>query len=318
MKMRVDEFSIGFGPAIYSKKKGETLYSLRMIPLGGFNKIAGMTVTETQEENVPRDRAFVYKSALAKGIVISAGAIMNFVLAGILFIAFFFTQGIAEPNEDSVVGNVLPSTPAAQVNLKAGDKITQIGNHPITKWIEISEVLQEFSDKTVPIKIMRGKIETEVFIRPVINEQKRAVIGITPEVRLREVGMREAMVLSTQKVAFTLEEMAKGIWEILTGKALVSNLAGPVGIAHLAGDVAATGIWNLVWFTGVLSLNLGLINLLPIPVLDGGHLIIILIEGITKKKLPDKAIYYVQMIGIVLLGSVFLWTTGNDIIKMFR
>lgn len=315
--MRVDEFAIGFGSALWSRRKGETLYSLRAVPLGGYNKIAGMTEEEANEENVPRDRAFVYKPLWARFVVIAAGATMNFVLAILLFIGVFAFRGIDTINEEPVIGRLLPNTPAAVSMLRPGDRIVEIQGTKINKWTDISPRMQELGGQTVNVTVSRNGELHRIELVPKIDNN-RVMLGITPEIMTREVGIGESIVLGTDRALLMLKQMLIGLGMLVTGNAPAADLAGPVGIAQMAGTVARTGIWNLLIFTGILSLNLGLINLLPVPVLDGGHLVLILLEALRGKKLPDKALYYIQMVGIAMLATVFLWATGNDILRFLK
>lgn len=315
--MRVDEFAIGFGPKIWSKQVGETLYSLRIIPLGGFNSIAGMTEADAEENHVPRERAFIYRSIPARLLVLVAGAAMNFVLAVVILFGVFSVQGVTEPNPAPVIGQVLPNAPVSSQQLQAGDRIISIDGKSVRQWTDISPLVQQASGDSLQVEVARADGHLNLEIQPT-KEGERKVLGITPQILQRQVSVTEAMSYSVQRSYQMLKQMWLGLAGIVAGKQSAGQLAGPVGIAQMAGAVAETGFINLLLFTAMLSLNLGLINLLPVPLLDGGRVLLTLIEGIIGRRIPEKAENVIQFTGLVLLAAVFLWATGNDILRFLR
>ena len=150
------------------------------------------------------------------------------------------------------------------------------------------------------------------------SDNGRVVLGILPVIETRPVGLLESVQYGAERSWNLTAQMWKGIGQLITGKVSGSELAGPVGIAQMAGNIARTGFANLLMFTAVLSLNLGLLNLLPVPLLDGGHLLLIVVEGIIGKKLPPKYLYYIQMTGMLLLGALFIYATSNDILRFLK
>lgn len=309
--MRVDEFAIGFGPAIAKKRKGETLYSIRAIPLGGYNKIAGMDPEEPLD-----DRSFLNKTVWKRFIVIAAGAVFNFLLAIVIFFMIYAVNGIQTPSMEPVVGNMMSNSPAMTAHMTVNDRIVSINGKPVNEWTDISKSLQGTANTLVPIVVNRDGVNQELTVIPeAVGNDGRAVIGINPVMNSMPLNVAEAVVQSLHTTGFVLVSMVDGIWSMITGHTN-AELAGPIGVAQMAGQVAESGFANLLQFTALLSLNLGVINLLPIPALDGGHLIVLIIEGITRRRLPAKALQYIQMTGIVILLALFVYATTHDISRL--
>ena len=309
--MRVDEFAIGFGPAIAKKRKGETLYSIRAIPLGGYNKIAGMDPEEPLD-----DRSFLNKPVWKRFIVIAAGAVFNFLLAIVIFFMIYAVNGIQTPSMEPVVGNMMSNSPAMTAHMTVNDRIVSINGKPVNEWTDISKSLQGTANTLVPIVVNRDGVNQELTVIPeAVGNEGRAVIGINPVMNSMPLNVAEAVVQSLHTTGFVLVSMVDGIWSMITGHTN-AELAGPIGVAQMAGQVAESGFANLLPFTALLSLNLGVINLLPIPALDGGHLIVLIIEGITRRRLPAKALQYIQMTGIVILLALFVYATTHDISRL--
>ncbi|SUP41172.1 RIP metalloprotease RseP [Veillonella criceti] len=309
--MRVDEFAIGFGPALVKIQKGETLYSIRAIPLGGYNKIAGMDPEEPLD-----DRSFLNKPVWKRFIVISAGAIFNFLLAIVIFFIVYASYGVQTPSKEPVVGNMMSNSPAAMAHMQVNDRIMSINGKPVTEWLDISKQLQGTANTVVPIVISRDGQQQELSVIPTqTGNEGRAVIGINPVSIVQEYSISESAIRAVQTTGVVLVSMVDGLWSMITGTTS-AELAGPIGVAQMAGQMAENGFMYLLQFTALLSLNLGVINLLPIPALDGGHLIVLLIEGITRRRLPVKALQYIQMTGVIILLLLFVYATTHDISRL--
>ena len=308
--MRVDEFAIGIGPNVIQKQKGETLYSIRLLPLGGFNKIAGMDPSEDVGE-----RGFNNKPVWQRFIVIAAGATFNFLLAIVIYFCIFAFHGTTVPSHEPVIGDTVAGNPAAEAGIQQGDRIITINGQSIQEWKDISQSLQGHSNHVVSVTLDR---KGEIISTTVIPRESgdRAVIGINPVMDVKQYGIGESAVYAVTHTGSTIMEMLQGLWNIVTGHSK-GDIAGPIGVAQMAGQVAQHGFISLLLFTALLSLNLGVINLLPIPVLDGGHLVLLILEGITGRKLPEKALQYIQMTGVGLLLLVFVYSTFQDILRLF-
>ncbi len=308
--MRVDEFAIGIGPNVIQKQKDETLYSIRLLPLGGFNKIAGMDPSEDVGE-----RGFNNKPVWQRFIVIAAGATFNFLLAIVIYFCIFAFHGTTVPSHEPVIGDTFAGNPAAEAGIQQGDRILTINGQSIQEWKDITQSLQGHSNHVVSVTLDR---KGEIISTTVIPRESgdRAVIGINPVMDVKQYGIGESAVYAVTHTGSTIMEMLQGLWNIVTGHSK-GDVAGPIGVAQMAGQVAQHGFISLLLFTALLSLNLGVINLLPIPVLDGGHLVLLILEGITGRKLPEKALQYIQMTGVGLLLLVFVYSTFQDILRLF-
>jgi len=311
--MRVDEFAIGFGPKIVSYQYGETLYSLRIIPLGGFNKIAGMDPDEEQDQY-----SFNAKSIPARMLVIVAGATMNFVLAVLLFMVIFLSAGIDTPSAQPIIGNVLADKPAAQAGLVVGDRIVAVNDIEIRSWQQFVNIVQVNANNELTLRYQRqGKMRVVTVVPAYDEKVNRGVIGIMPQLDKMHPGFVEAVSLSFKQTYMVADSMVVGIVQMVTGK-IAAEVAGPIGVAQMAGEVAKLGLIPLLQFAAFLSINLGLINLLPIPALDGGHLVTLAVEGIRGKALNKNHQQFIQMIGFTLLMLLFLVATYKDIVRYFE
>jgi regulator of sigma E protease len=305
--MQVDEFAIGFGPKLCSYQYGPTLYSLRIIPLGGFNRIQGMA-----EEDTLTEKSFLSKPVASRLLVIAFGAAMNFVLAIVIIWGLMFTVGTQEISTEPIVGSVLQDSAAEAAHLQAGDRIMKISGEDINQWSDISSVVSRHSQDVLTVTVQRQDAVMDMSMIPKTESQtNRPIIGVVPVVQTIKHGFFESSLLSVERTGQICKMMVFGIYRMVTGTEK-ADLAGPIGVAQLAGQVASLGFVNLLMFTAFLSINLGIINLLPIPMLDGGYIILLLIEGITRRRLPARALYYVQMSGMFVLALLFIYAMMQD------
>lgn len=312
--MRVTDFAIGMGPKIVGWTKGETEYSIRAIPLGGYIKIAGMDPEEEQDE-----RSYGSKPIWAKAVVIAAGSIMNFVLPVLLFTIVFFSRGIDTVSEQPVIGGLIPSRPAIQAGLNVGDRVVSVNGVTVSTWRDVVEQIRGSKEQPVLLNI-RDKAGNERNLKiPTETDPKsgRAIIGITPVVDHKSPGIFESLSLAVKQTYDVAGMMLSGLYQMITGKT-DADLAGPIGVAQMAGQVAQLGFIPLLQFAAFLSINLGLINLLPIPILDGGHLLNLLIEAIRRKPLDKDQMRYTQMAGMAFLVLIMLLATYKDITRIFN
>lgn len=349
--MRVDEFAIGFGPKLWSRKYGETLYAIRAVPLGGFNRIAGMDyeiiermgneaeekaddggresgwrryIPSVNRENVvmvPDDegageRAYFRRPIWARMLMVLAGSFMNFILPLFIFFGIFYFSGVATPSPEPVIGAVMAEKPAAMAGLMKGDRILTIDGSEVTKWDDISRSIQGAEGKPFKLTYQRdGEVRSTTLIPEEEPDSKRVIIGITSSADIHQPGILEAAGLAAQKVFFVLMAMVGALVQLVQGSVGAEALSGPVGIVQMTGEVANQGILPLLNFAAFLSLNLGLINLLPVPALDGGHFVMLVLEALRGRPLGPKAMYYIQAAGVTLLVSLMIFTTFNDLMK---
>ena len=296
--MRVDRFAIGFGPRIVKYTHGETEYSLRALPLGGFNDIAGMDAAN----NTAGERGYCAKSIPARMIVILAGSFMNLILPIFLFFGIFFFAGVSTPSSEPVLGTVVAGHPAASAGLLAGDRIVAIEGAPVNSWQDITSLIKDADGKVLHVEYERAG--------------ERQTTSVSSSVTTRMPGFFEAAELAVTRTGTTLMMMLSMLGQMVTG-AQQADLAGPIGVAQIAGEAAQIGVVPLLSLTALLSLNLAIINLFPIPALDGGHFLTLVVEAVRGKPLSAKAMHYAQMFGVSLLVLLMLYATKNDIMRIF-
>lgn len=311
--MRVDEFAIGFGPKIFSKKYGETKYSLRAIPLGGFNDIAGMDASD----NPAGERGFCEKPVFSRMVVILAGSAMNFVLPVILFFGIYATVGVGKPSPEPVIGGIMQGMSAESAGLQVGDKILQINGKNVKTWSEMLKDIKALEpEKNVSLVYERNsQVEEISMVAKFDPKYKRVMFGIQSQTIYEEKTLGEAFTAATQHTKEIFVMMLNGLAEIFKSPS-EAELSGPIGIAQMAGQAAETGIIPLLNFAALLSLNLGIINLLPVPALDGGHFVGLAIEAVRGKPMGAKALMYTQRAGIAFLLLLTLYATTNDLINV--
>lgn len=308
--MRVDEFAIGFGPKIYQQKDGETLYSLRAIPLGGYNKIAGMDPDDPVEPN-----AFNSKPIPARMLVILAGALMNFILPIILFSGIFMMEGRLQLVNEPVLGTVVDEMAAARAGLKAGDRIVTIDGKNVETWTDVVLNLRKAGTEEVTLTAERNGVLQTYKMTPMFDKDAgRPLIGVSPKFSKESLGffgsIKEGFIY-TKNIGLS---MVSGLYRIVSGNA-PADVAGPIGVAQMAGQVAEKGLLPLMNFVAFLSINLGVINLLPLPALDGGHFVLLLLEALRGKPLGGKAMTNIQMVGVALILALTVFSTFKDITR---
>ncbi|MBO5993409.1 MAG: RIP metalloprotease RseP [Acidaminococcaceae bacterium] len=309
--MKVEEFSIGFGPKIYQQQEGETLYSLRMLPLGGYNKIAGMDPEDPED----LERGFNSKPVASRMLVILAGSLMNFLLPVLIFFGIFLAYGMEIPENTPVLGQIVEGYPAAQSGLKEGDRILSINGQPVSQWPDIRNSLADAGTKPVPFEIQRDKEKLTVTVTPILNpETGRPFIGVVSSLKKVQLTPWQAAVSSVTATKNIIKNMYASLYHMLTGKTK-AEFAGPVGVAKMAGQVAHKGFDMLLQFTAMLSLNLAIINLLPLPALDGGHFLILLIEAVTGHKLGKTAMQNIQKVGVAMILALTIFATFKDLTR---
>lgn len=320
--IRVERFSVGFPPRMIGKRFGDTDYCISWIPLGGYVKMAGM-IDESMdhpEKITGAPDEFMSKNFLQKAWVISAGVILNFVLAWIIYTGLTLSEGVPVPSEEAIPISVMDGDPASQAGILAGDKILSIEGEPIGSWSDL--VARVHGSPGVPLRFEweRNGERFEAEITPRSGnvpgvEGEVGLIGIGgPSIeRYESVGLAEGVASGARQTGFVLSMAVDTIRQLVTGSASVKDLGGPVMIAKWSGEVAEQGFHALLRFIAFISINIGFLNILPIPVLDGGHLVLILLEAIARRPIPVKvklAIQQVGMIALLLLMAFVLW---NDV-----
>ena len=305
--IRVKEFAIGFGPTIINKERGETLYSVRAFPLGGFVKLSG------EDEASDDERSFGNFPVLARMAVIAAGPIMNFVLTAIIFFSLAFFVGI--PTETTVIGEVLPDGVAIRSGIQTHDKILTIDGVHVNNWSEVVTHINKNPETEIEITVKRNNYEELNFILIPAKDEETGLgkIGIVPTIR--RFGLVSSIKDGISRTIWLTLLWISSIFQIITGSA-PAEVVGPVGIVQMVGEAARLGVVNLMFLAGLLSINLGLINLLPIPALDGSRLIFLAIEGIRRKPIDPEKEGFIHFIGFALLMILMVFIAYRDIINL--
>lgn len=308
--MKVTEFAIGFGPGLYKKREGETLYSLRAIPLGGYNKIAGM------DPDDPDDPRNFNNQPLSKRLaVIVAGSAMNLLLPVVIFFLVIAISGIQTPVDKAILGTVLDGRPAAIAGLKNNDVVLQVEGQKVETWTQLVDKIKVRANQPTQFLVEREGQQMAISVIPQYDEKsERGIIGVTASFATARPGVFESFKLAVVQTYTIGKEMLKGIYMLIFGSQ-EADIAGPLGVAQMAGQVAQYGIIPLLNFAAFLSINLGLINLLPVPMLDGGHVVTLLIEGIRGKAINSDLMYKIQMVGLALLLTLLVFATFKDITR---
>lgn len=315
--IRVERFSIGFPPRLAGKKLGETDYCISAIPLGGYVKMSGMIDESMDEGSIQGEPwEFMSKPLWARFLVIFAGPAFNIFLAAIIYTSIYMISGVETTAQPSyaVVGSVSEGAPADSIGLQPGDRITAIDGKPIKMWDDLLQVVHAAPGQKLLIQWER---DGEVFSSTVTPMkdliQDVGLIGIGPQTELAKVGPLKAIWYGGVNTVYKTELIIRSFGLLFSGQVPAKDaLAGPVRIAEMTGQVAKGGFANLLAFAAILSINLGLLNLLPIPVLDGGHLVLLSIEGVTRKPISTKIKMVVQQIGMALLLALMVFVVIND------
>jgi regulator of sigma E protease len=318
-RVHVEVFSIGFGPAIATwRDRVGTVWKLAWLPLGGYVKLHGQErpdlVPPDEARRVP-GRVFHEKPVGSRALVVAAGPIANFLLAMVLFALLFATAG--RPVVQPVAGEVMANSAAARAGIQVNDRVVSIGGAPTATFEDIQRIISAHPDETLPITIKRGDEQKTLSVLTGSHEahgRKVGMLGIRGgDVAYQRLSLPRALAGGVTQTWQVTSETIDGLWQMISGQRGTEDLGGPLRIAQLSGQVAQLGVASLVSFIAVLSVNLGLINLFPIPVLDGGHLLFYLAEAIRGRPIPARAQEYGFRAGLALLAGLFILATWNDL-----
>ncbi|ACB85019.1 RIP metalloprotease RseP [Natranaerobius thermophilus] len=306
-KVSVLEFAMGFGPKLVGFQKGETKYSLRIIPLGGYCRMKGEDPDESDEEG-----SFLKATPLQRIAILAAGSIMNFVLAIILLSTLYGTLGVPgdDPNE---VGHIVEDGVADEAGIEPGDEITRVNDTEIDSWEQLVTIINENPGEELELSIHRNGDNFQLTVVPEEEpETGRGLIGIT---NLQEASFFAAIRQGAEETWWFTTMIFVGLYQMITGQ-IEADVAGPVGIVHMIGEVAETGLVNLLPFAAFLSINLGILNLLPIPALDGSRIIFSLVELIRGRPVDPTKENFVHFIGFAFLIMLMFVILYNDLMRL--
>jgi len=316
-------FSIGFGPKLLRRKIGETEYAVSAFPLGGYVKMVGEDPEEEVKE-VDVQRSFSHQGLAKRASIVAAGPVSNLLLAVVIFIAIFISYGV--PVLTTWVGGVEPNSPAAQAGIQKGDRIAAVDGQEVKKWEELSSQIKESQGRVLKLRIQRDGQEMELAVQPVKREgrnvfgerQENWAIGIASEPSLEKgsplLAVREAFSRTWDYSRLTL----MALFKMIKGEVSPKTLGGPLLIAQMAGQQAREGLGSFFFFVAILSINLGVLNLLPIPVLDGGHLFFFFLEGILGRPVKLRYRERAQQVGVFILILIMVYAFYRDISRFFE
>lgn len=315
----VYEFAIGMGPKLFGKKKGETEYTIRAIPIGGFCQMAGEDLEDDDLEKVPKNRRLQNKTAWQRFLIMAFGPFNNFILAVVLLFAIALIWGGTTMNP--IISTIEDGSAAYEAGLKEGDIILSINNNKIKTNDDISlylAVADPNKDVTFKVERSNGTYKNIGFKPEKIGKGKKASykygIGLEQE---KTTGIGQAFVYTYKKMGSLFKQMFVTVGYLFTGRLSLNQLSGPVGIYSVVGQSRALGISNLIYLMAFLSLNVGFINLLPIPAFDGGHILFIIIELIKGSPVPPEIENKIHAVFLSLLMLLMLFITFNDILRLF-
>ena len=318
----VEKFSLGFGPRLIGKKIGRTDYRISAIPLGGYVKMIG---EEPDAEVEPNDipLSFTHKHVAKRMCIVAAGPLFNILLAVIIFFVIFLVSGamILKPS----VGTVREDSPALAAGIEAGDLITSIDSLPVSSWDDMTQIIGASKGKTLKITVDRSDSEKVFNITPQLVPAKnifgedieRFIIGISAsgDAFAKDLNPFQALIESLVQTYKITELMVIIIGKLVAGDISTDTIGGPIMIAKMAGDQAKSGIGNLIFFIALISVNLAIINLLPIPILDGGHLLFFSIEAVKGNPVSLKVREVAQQIGLFIILLLVVLVFYNDIFR---
>ena len=315
----VYEFAIGMGPKLWSKKGKETEYTLRAIPIGGFCMMAGEDLEDDDLKKVPKNKRLQSKKPWQRFLIMFFGAGNNFIFAVLLLFLIGLIWGGS--SMEPVVTSVLKNSAAANSGIEAGDRILEINGHSIFTTDDINLYLavadpEEASDikvekendsvKTYSVQPKKKKVDGQTTYQYGIGMQQEVEHGLLP-----------ALQFTYKKTVSIFKQMAVTVGYLFTGGISISQLSGPVGIFSIVGDQSSAGITNIIYLIAFLSINVGFINLLPIPAFDGGHILFIIIEKIKGSPVNPETENKIHTIGLFLLMLLMVVITFNDILRLF-
>jgi len=316
------KFSLGFGPKIFGFKRRETEYFISAVPLGGYVKMVGEDI---KDEDVDLERSFSHKPVGTRAFIVLAGPAANFLLAVFIFWLVFI---IGVPTLTPLIGEVKEGFPAAEKGLRAGDRIVAFEGTPIKRWDELAGKIHRSPGQPVRLTIEREGDRFEITITPKPTKQKNifgeeqeiGLLGIAPseEIVIERVDPFTALYRGFFKTLDLTRVILVSLLKLIQGQIPASTIGGPLLVAQMAGEQARMGFLSLLLFTAVLSVNLGILNLLPIPILDGGHLMFAALEGLRGKPISLKKREIAQQVGLVLLIGLMIFAFYNDIFRLFH
>ncbi|HEV7734806.1 MAG TPA: RIP metalloprotease RseP [Candidatus Binatia bacterium] len=325
--VKVLRFSIGFGPVLFARKRGETEYALSIMPLGGYVKMLGEEDDDEGDVASEPERAFSNQSVLRRCAIVLAGPTMNFVFAFLVYTLLFVAVGAEVPSNQPRVGGVSAGSPAEKGGLQAGDVVASVNGKAVTTWEELAKSVRDSEGAALSLAVTRDGESKTVEVTPELKESRTIfgeevgkvyLIGIEASHDWQNVGPMEAVVMAGQQTYTASFVVLQGLALMVQGRVPLRELGGPIAIARAAGQQARAGARYFLSMLAFLSINLGVLNLLPIPALDGGHLALFVIEGAMGRPLRQRHREIAQQVGLLLLLSLMVFVFYNDIHRLVQ
>lgn len=309
--IRVDEFALGFGPVLGSVKRGETLYAVRLFPLGGYVRMAGSTPQDQDDA-----RGFAKRTVGQRMQVILAGPVMNFLLAVVIFAAAFATYGIVKV-DGTAVGQVLSGKPAERAGLRVGDRVVAVDRVQVKGWDDLVARIQASPGRQVVFTVNRGGSTLDLTVTPEVNPDTpgKGFIGIGPSVVRQRLTPFGAVATAVGETGRMIILWVRGLTTAIF-RGQTADVAGPVGITQMIGEATRAGLMNLLFLAAALSANLGLLNLLPIPALDGSRFLFLMVEKVRGKPVDPEKENFIHFIGFAFLLLLLVAITYRDIARL--
>ncbi len=314
------EFSIGMGPALYQNKNNETVFSIRALPLGGYVQMAGEEGTDTT--GIPYERTIKGIKTWQQVVVMAAGAFMNVVLAWVIFVGIVMARGSVAGPALPVLSGIIENSPAEKVGLQAGDEIVKVTLNDGTSFIPetfddiLARTQQNPQDRIILTISRAGQIKDYMITPELQRDGTTYLIGIQASSSVIEIQWYEAFKYGTLAMGNSMMQIISALGNLVRGVGL-EDMSGPVGIFQATSQITQSGATAFLTWLGLLSLNIGIFNLLPLPILDGGRIVIVLLEKLIGKKLSEKWETIIMMIGVALVVGLMVFVTWNDILRLF-
>ncbi|MEW6140107.1 MAG: RIP metalloprotease RseP [Thermodesulfobacteriota bacterium] len=318
--VKVLKFSLGFPPAMIKRKWGETEYILSWVPLGGYVKLLGED-PESGDQVPPEEkpRAFTSKPLWARMAVIAAGPISNYLLAVVL-LCVGFTVGL--PVLTSSIGKVLDGSPAMEAGIKEGDQIVEINGSRVWRWEDMRRIIERSADEQLRVTVERDGKEIALTVTPKLAEEKSVLgedvgrIGVAPSGKTVHVGFPASLYEGARFSVELTRMIGATLVNLVTGKLSAKALSGPIMIAQASGETLKAGLLHYVVLMAFISINLAIINLLPVPILDGGHLLFFAIEAVIRRPVTGRVREIAVQLGLLFIVFLMCLVFYNDISRI--
>jgi len=319
------KFSVGFGPKLFSRTVNGTEYALSAIPLGGFVKMVGEDPDSSEPVNPLI--SFSHQNVWKRIAIVVAGPVFNLIFAFVALTLVLVVYGQAVPSDVAKVGRVMGDMPAARAGLQAGDVVTSVDQTPVANWDALSAAIRASGGQSVTLSVQRSGRAVELTLTPEAQPDKNIfgevvgqayVIGIERGSEQVNVSPLEAISNGAKQTVWWIQTLVMSVVKIFQGRISSQDIGGPLLIIQAAGQQAQVGFESLLRFMAVISINLGILNLLPIPILDGGHLLFFLIEIVMRRPLEVRHREIAQQVGLVILIGLMAFAFYNDILRIVR